>query len=66
MIGGITFFIGSLFYYPLFEKKYDGDIVGGWLFTIGSIGFLFADLTEWDFFRIGCIGSYYLDPIKTD
>ena len=66
MIGAVTYFLGSVFYYPSFEKNYDGDMMGAWLYTIGSVGFVFADLTEWNFYRTGCIGSYYLDPIKID
>lgn len=66
MIGGITFFFGSLIYYPSLDSKYNGDVVGGWLFTIGSFTFLLADITEWNFFRTGCLGSYDMDPLNTD
>ena len=41
--GGITFLLGSLCYFPSMTN-YE---LGGWLFTIGAIGFLIADLLEW-------------------
>ena len=43
LTGGITFFIGSLAYLTS-VSNYE---LGGWMFTIGSVGFLYADLTEW-------------------
>lgn len=55
--GGILFFFGSLQYYPSFYQYHNGGVIGGWLFTIGSTNFLLADLTEWNNFRFGCIGS---------
>ena len=58
--------MGSLVYYPSLDSKYDGDVVGAWLFTIGSFTFLLADLTEWNFFRAGCLGSYEMDVSSTD
>lgn len=43
LIGGTTFLIGSCLYLPALAN-YEA---GGWLFTIGSVGFLYADLSEW-------------------
>lgn len=43
LIGGVTFLIGSCVYLPDLAN-YE---LGGWLFTIGSVGFLYADLSEW-------------------
>ena len=43
LIGGISFFIASFYYFPWIN----GYSVGGWLFTIGSASFLYADLNEW-------------------
>jgi hypothetical protein len=47
MFGGIFFFFGSLMYFPYFTNNFNGGVVGGWLYTIGSTNFLLADLTEW-------------------
>jgi hypothetical protein len=60
MFGGIFFFFGSLMYFPSINKQFNGDLVGGWLFTIGSTNFLLADLTEFNHFRKGFIGA--LEP----
>ena len=73
-VGGITFLLGSLCYLP-WMTDYE---LGGWLFTIGSIGFLFADLLEWyTNNRVGCLDSpllraefeekmgIYMDPKET-
>jgi hypothetical protein len=52
--GGFTFFVGSLCYFPALTN-YE---LGGWLFTIGSAGFLFADLFEWyTNNRVGCFDN---------
>ena len=54
LIGGITFLIGSCQYLPSISN-YD---LGGWLFTIGSAGFLYADAVEWwTNNRVGCVCS---------
>jgi hypothetical protein len=53
-IGGFTFLIGSLLYYPGIEFTSDGNSDGvakigvavAWLYTIGSAGFLVVDLQE--------------------
>lgn len=48
--GAICFIIGSICYYvPL-----DWDTAGGILYSIGSFGFMTADLFEWYFYRVGC------------
>jgi hypothetical protein len=36
IFGGILFVIGSVCYYPDISKVINGDLVGGWLFTIGN------------------------------
>lgn len=51
LIGGITFAIGSYQYFPG-VSDYE---LGGWLFTIGSLGFAIADAMEWWMNnRVGC------------
>ena len=51
LIGGTTFLLGSYQYLPSISNY----LLGGWLFTIGSTGFLYADLHEWwKNNRIGC------------
>ena len=63
MNGGLTFLCGSYMYYPYELKAFRGDIIGAWLFTIGSATFLLADLTEWNHFKTGCCsGSEYEGP----
>ena len=57
MIGGITFVLGSIVYHPAINAKVNGDVLGGWLFTVGSAAFLLADLTEWNHFKMGCVTS---------
>jgi len=53
-IGGFTFLVGSICYFP----KYSNYLLGGWLFTIGSAGFLMADLLEWyTNNRVGCFDN---------
>jgi hypothetical protein len=55
MIGGITFFFGSYCYFSYINATYSNSfVVGGWLYTIGSLCFLIADLTEWNHFKFGC------------
>ncbi len=49
--------IGSILYFPALNARFDGDVVAGWLYTIGSTCFLLADLTEWNHFRYGCVGE---------
>lgn len=51
LIGGTTFLLGSVQYLPNISNFQ----LGGWLFTIGSTGFLYADLSEWWMNnRVGC------------
>jgi hypothetical protein len=51
LIGGITFAIGSYQYFP----GVSDFVLGGWLFTIGSAGFMIADGLEWwKNNRVGC------------
>ena len=55
--------MGSIQYFPSVSNY----SLGGWLFTIGSTGFLIADLWEWWYFRIGCAFDeeyYYPDRNK--
>ena len=66
MLGGILFVFGSLVYYPPISKIVSGDVCGGWLFTIGSLNFLLADLTEWNHFKLGCLIKYKLKSDKED
>jgi hypothetical protein len=47
-IGGITFLVGSIVYFPGINQKVNGDVVGGYLYTIGSVGFLLGDIAEWN------------------
>jgi hypothetical protein len=52
LIGGFTFFLGSCQYFPWINNF----VLGGWLFTIGSAGFLFADCNEWWMNnKVGCV-----------
>eukprot|EP00347_Sterkiella_histriomuscorum_P016938 403351276 len=51
MLGGLLFVSGSFMYYPSIYPQVDGFVLGGWLFTIGSANFLFADVTEWLHFK---------------
>lgn len=51
VFGGLTFLIGSICYL----RSISNYVLGGWLFTWGSLAFLFADLIEWyTNNRIGC------------
>ena len=59
-LGGITFLIGSLCYFTSSSGlSVAGNYeLGGWLFTIGSAGFLFADVFEWSTNnRVGCFDT---------
>eukprot|EP01040_Poterioochromonas_malhamensis_P006934 gene6934-7481_t len=56
LVGGVTFAIGSYQYFPS-VSNYE---LGGWLFTIGSAGFMIADGLEWwKNNRVGCF--YYAE-----
>lgn len=65
LIGGITFVLGSFCYYPFISPYVNGDVVGGWLYTIGSLSFLIADLKEWNHFKLGCIGQPNNEKVST-
>jgi len=36
MLGGIFFILGSMCYFPSISEIINGDVLGGWLFTIGK------------------------------
>lgn len=58
LIGGTTFLFGSLCYFTGGNTLAGDYEAGGWLFTIGSVGFLFADIFEWNKNnRVGCLDS---------
>ena len=51
LCGGISFFVGSMCYFPTMTEF----VAGGWWFTVGSTGFFLADLLEWwTNNRVGC------------
>jgi hypothetical protein len=59
LIGSICFTAGSCMYLtPVYQPYPIAFTAGGWLFTIGSIIFLFADLQEWWDYRTGYCYSY--------
>ena len=45
--GGFTFLVGSLILFPIVSPLFDTAYASAWLYTIGSLTFLLADLTEW-------------------
>jgi hypothetical protein len=45
--GGICFIIGSALLFPFFATLLDSATVSAWFYTVGSITFLLADITEW-------------------
>ncbi|CAF5035924.1 unnamed protein product [Rotaria sp. Silwood1] len=48
LLGGLCFIAGSCMYFTTVYGPYPKALVaGGWLFTIGSLFFLLADLQEW-------------------
>jgi len=53
MLGGILFLLGSLCYHPEISKIVNGDLTAWWLFIIGSVNFLLADIAEWTRIRFG-------------
>jgi hypothetical protein len=56
-LGGACFLFGSMCYFNN-ASNYE---LGGWLFTIGSAGFLIADLSEWwTNNRVGCFDTKQL------
>jgi hypothetical protein len=62
LVGGITFAIGSYQYFPWVANY----VAGGWLFTVGSLGFAIADALEWwKNNRVGCFAySDYEDSYE--
>ena len=46
-IGGFTFLVGSIVLYPKFNNWFNASTISAWLYTIGSTGFLLADITQW-------------------
>lgn len=61
LIGSICFTAGSCMYFTDVFHRYPAALtIGGWLFTIGSCIFLFADLQDWWDYRTGyCFNSKY-------
>lgn len=59
-IGGSTFAVGSYQYFPSVENF----SLGGWLFTIGSAAFLFADIFEW--WKNNRVGCFMYDEYEND
>jgi hypothetical protein len=45
MVGGVSFLIGSIFFYPYFANLWIFSAISGWLFTIGSFTFVLCDLS---------------------
>lgn len=55
MIGGVGFLIGSALLFPFFNNVKIASPLSAWLYTIGSLTFLLADITEWThFFKENC------------
>lgn len=57
-IGGVTFLFGSIALLPALTGKIDGAFISALLYTIGSAGFLLADITEWLHFTKPCFPHY--------
>ena len=54
-IGGITFVAGSFLLFPFFTPLLNSAAISAWLYTIGSLTFLLADITEWlHYTKPGC------------
>lgn len=54
-IGGISFVAGSFLLFPFFTPLLNSAALSAWLYTIGSLAFLLADLTEWlHYTKPGC------------
>jgi hypothetical protein len=59
LIGSLCFTAGSCMYFTSVSRPYPIALtIGGWLFTIGSFIFLFADLQDWWDYRTGYCFSY--------
>ena len=61
ILGGVAFSLGSLQYFP----NVDHHTLGGWLFTLGSGGFLIADLLDLFINHIGTILTFGLCSFDT-
>ena len=60
LIGGISFFIGSVTIFPHLNRYFPAAIISAWLYTIGSFTFLLADITEWlHYVYWNCIYLWY-------
>lgn len=58
LIGGTTFIAGSCMYFPSVYATYsDAFLAGGWLFIVGSAGFLIANAMELWYYRVGCLSN---------
>jgi hypothetical protein len=65
LIGSLCFTVGSCMYFTkVFHLHPTALTAGGWLFTIGSFIFLFADLQDWWDYRTGYCFSYKYRPIS--
>ncbi|KAI9031082.1 hypothetical protein DFJ74DRAFT_423237 [Hyaloraphidium curvatum] len=54
-LGGSTFILGSLCYFPQFQSpSFDGYYWGAFWYTLGSCGFLLVDIQEWFTFGRAC------------
>ncbi|CAF2688071.1 unnamed protein product [Rotaria sp. Silwood2] len=54
LLGGLCFIAGSCMYFTtVYEPRPGALVAGGWLFTIGSLFFLLADLQEWSHYLKG-------------
>ena len=45
LIGGISYFIGSALLFSIFSNSPIAAEISGWIYTIGSLNFLIADIT---------------------
>jgi hypothetical protein len=65
IIGSLCFTAGSCMYFTkVFYPHPSALTAGGWLFTIGSIIYLFADLQDWWDYRTGYCFSHKYRPIS--
>ena len=45
LIGGVSFLIGSALLFPHLNHYLPAAVISAWLYTIGSLTFVFADFT---------------------
>ena len=50
MFGDICFVFGSFALFPFLAAYIDTAVVSAWFYTIGSLNFLAAEITEWLYF----------------